>query len=171
VRFAEGISTQDGIDALRPDFGDTIEQTGRPADIESIDRVRGVPWLFAGLVVALAVAMVLHALFTGLRRQRHDLAVIKALGFGRRQIGWAGLLQASAFAAAAVLLGLPLGIVIGRQIWQRVIEGLGLEVGLATPVLGLVLVVPAVVVGALLLAALPARAAARTDPAAALHAD
>ena len=50
-------------------------------------------------------------------------------------------------------------------------DGFGLEVPVDLPMAVLLLVVPATVVAGLLLAALPTRSAARTNPAAALRAD
>ena len=50
-------------------------------------------------------------------------------------------------------------------------DGLGLEVPLDLPTAALLLAIPATVVAGPLLAALPTRSAARTDPAAALRAD
>ncbi len=171
VRFADGVSQDEGVESLRPAFGDTIERSLRPSDIESIDRVRALPWILAALVTALAAATVLHALVTGLRRQRHDLAVVKALGVTRRQLRRVGGIQTAAFVGACLAVGLPAGILIGRQIWQRVVDALGIASSLVIPITGLVLLVPLTLLAGVLLLALPSRAAARTDPARALRAD
>ena len=123
------------------------------------------------VTAALALATVVHALLTGSRRQRRELAVLKALGFGRREIRASGAIQASTFSLVAGLLGLPLGVAVGTQAWRGVMDGLGLEVPVDLPVIALLLVVPATVVAGLLLAALPTRYAGRTHPAEALRAD
>ena len=171
VRFADGVTHDEGVASLRPTFGGTVTAPGSPADIVSIDRVQGLPWLLAGLIAALALATVINALIAGNRRQRHDLAVLKALGVSRRQIRSVGAIQASTFSLVAVLAGLPLGIAVGTEAWRLVMDGFGLEVPVDLPMAVLLLVVPATVVAGLLLAALPTRSAARTNPAAALRAD
>lgn len=171
VRFADGVTHDEGVASLRADFGGTVSEPGAAPEIVSVDRVRALPWILAGLIAALALATVVHALLTGSRRQRRELAVLKALGFGRREIRASGAIQASTFSLVAGLLGLPLGVAVGTQAWRGVMDGLGLEVPVDLPVIALLLVVPATVVAGLLLAALPTRYAGRTHPAEALRAD
>lgn len=50
----------------------------RPADITNYARLRDTPSL-AGLLAALALATVAHALASTVRRRRRDLAVLKTL--------------------------------------------------------------------------------------------
>lgn len=171
VQFADGVSHGEGVASLQDDFGGTIEDSAAAPEIVSIDRVRALPWVLAGLIAALALATVIHALITGNRRQRAELAVLKALGFGRQEIRTVGAIQASTFSLAAVLLGLPIGIAVGTQAWRLVMDGLGLEVPIDLPMTALLLAIPATVLAGNLLAALPTRSAARTNPATALRAD
>jgi hypothetical protein len=170
VRFAEGVSRSVGIAGLRPEFGATVVEPTSTADIESLRRVRALPWLLAFLIGALAAATVGHALLVGVRRQRHDLAVLKALGFGRGQIRWSVATAASTFALLALLVGIPLGVVLGRVGWRQATETLGIVVSPVTPI-ALLLLVPAVAAVANVLAAVPATTAARIHPGAALRAD
>jgi ABC-type lipoprotein release transport system permease subunit len=53
-------------------------------------------------------------LFTGVRRRRRDLAVLKTLGLTRSQLLKLVSWQASALATVALLAGLPLGALAGR---------------------------------------------------------
>ena len=46
-----------------------------------------------------------------------DLALLKALGFTRRQLSAAIAWQSTVAAVIGVVVGTPLGIVIGRQLW------------------------------------------------------
>ena len=58
-----------------------------------------------------------NTLVSSVRRRRKDLAILKTLGFLRRQlmlvIGW----QATSFSVFALLIGIPLGVVGGRSAW------------------------------------------------------
>ncbi len=69
----------------------------------------------------------------------------------------------------ALLIGLPLGIALGRWVWVLFATGLGIAGGTVTPVLIVVLMVPAAVLAANAVAFWPARTAARLSPAEVLH--
>ena len=68
--------------------------------------------LAAGAIVALALTLI-----ASVRRQRRDLALLKTLGFTTRQLAATVAWQASAIAAIAAVVGVPIGIAIGRQLW------------------------------------------------------
>ena len=65
----------------------------------------------------LAVGTLAHVLLTGVRRRRRDLAVLKTLGCTRSQVLRMVAWEASALAAAALLVGIPLGVIAGRWAW------------------------------------------------------
>ncbi|HET6873872.1 MAG TPA: ABC transporter permease, partial [Acidimicrobiales bacterium] len=57
-----------------------------PTDIRSYQRVSATPAILAGLLAVLGIAMIGHALVTSVRRRRRDLAVLKTLGFVKREV-------------------------------------------------------------------------------------
>jgi hypothetical protein len=73
--------------------------------------------------------------------------------------------QATTIAAIGLLIGLPLGLAVGRFAWNVFAEDLGVVPETITPVELTALVVPAAILLANLIAALPARSAAHTRPA------
>ena len=73
--------------------------------------------------------------------------------------------HATTVAAIGLLIGLPLGLGIGRFAWNVFAEDLGVVPEAVTPIGLTALVVPATIVLANLIAALPAQTAARTQPA------
>ena len=79
---------------------------------------------------------------------------------GPGHVAW----QASAIAATGLVIGLPLGVAAGRWAWTLLARGFAIE---PVPVISalVLLSVPAVLLMANLVAAVPARAAARTRPA------
>jgi ABC-type lipoprotein release transport system permease subunit len=170
VRFADGIGPTRGIAGLRPAFGATVVEPTTTTDIESVRRVSVLPWILALLIGALAAGSVGHALLSGVRREQRDLAMLKTLGFSRSQIRWSVATAATTFGFVALLVGIPLGLVVGRLGWERATDTLGIVVSPVTPV-ALLLLVPVVAVVANLLAAIPGRTAARINPATALRAD
>jgi ABC-type lipoprotein release transport system permease subunit len=124
------------------------------------------------LLAVLGAATLGHLLVTSVRwRRRRDLAVLKTLGFVRGQVSATVAWQATTLAAIALLVGLPLGVAAGRWAWVLVNQGLGSPAGPVTPTLAVLAVVPATILVANLVAALPARAAAATRPAVVLRSE
>ena len=69
--------------------------------------------LAAGAVSALGITLV-----TSVRRRRRDLAILKTLGFTRRQLAIAVAVQAGVAAVIGCAIGIPLGIALGRTLWD-----------------------------------------------------
>jgi hypothetical protein len=137
-----------------------------------VDRLRQVNWLpatLAALLGILALLAVGHALVTNVRRRRHDLAVLKTLGFQRRQLRGTIAWQATTLSALGLLIGIPAGLVAGNLVWRAVAEGLGVSASTSIPAVGIVATAIGVLTIVNLIAYLPARAAARTRPAVALR--
>jgi putative ABC transport system permease protein len=133
--------------------------------VSNFRRIADLPLALGILLAFIAAAVVTHALYTTVRRRRHDLAILKTLGFLGRQVRATVAWEATAFIALAVMLGIPTGVIVGRWAWRLYIERLGLLPVPVVPVLMTMLIVPAALIIANLVAALPARAAARTPAA------
>jgi len=137
----------------------------QPVDLVNFGRVANLPLFVGGLLGLLAAATLAHLLVTSIRRRQRDLAVLKVVGFVpsqlRRTVAW----QASVIAIASLLVGVPLGIVVGRWVWLAFTRELGVipEVSLQPGLLVLLIVV--VLLVANLIALVPARTAARTPVA------
>jgi putative ABC transport system permease protein len=141
----------------------------RPGDIKNYAAVRDTPLLLAAVLALLAVGTLAHVLLTSVRRRRRDLAVLKTLGLVRSQVLRVVAWEATALAAAALLAGLPLGIVAGRWAWVMFAGSAGVS-GLAdVPVPLVLLAIPATLALATLIAAVPGWDAARVRPASILR--
>ncbi|CAN5604861.1 hypothetical protein BH18ACT1_BH18ACT1_07090 [soil metagenome] len=150
------------IEALRERSGGLLLQPVLPSSLYEVQRVRSLPILLAALFAVLALVALAHTLVTLVRARRHDVAILKTIGFVPRQVRAATLWLASAFVAVAVVVGLPLGVVLGRSVWAWNAGRLGVESHPVVPVLVLVALVPAAVVVGNLAAAVPGWLAART---------
>ena len=120
-------------------------------------------------VLVLAAVALVNALVTSVRRRGRELAVLKAVGAGRRQIRGVVAWQATAWALVAALIGLPLGVVLGASGWEAITTSLGLHSPTAVPVLFVAAVALSIVAIANLVALLPGRAAAKVAAASALR--
>jgi FtsX-like permease family len=143
----------------------------RPSDVGDFGGVEALPLLIAAVFITAAAAALAHALLMSIRRRRRDLAVLKTLGFTRPQVVAAVASQATTIAAVGLLVGLPLGFGVGRFAWNVFAEDLGVVPEAVTPIGLSALVVPATILLANLIAALPAQTAARTRPALVLRAE
>jgi len=140
-----------------------------PTAVLDLGRLRTLPAVLGIFFALLACATVTHALVTTVRRRRHDFAVLRAIGFTRRQsrvsVGW----QATLLAVVGVVVGVPLGVAVGRLAWRWLADDFPVVYVPPLAVIAVLLVVPVALAVALALAAGPARAAARIRPAEALR--
>jgi ABC-type antimicrobial peptide transport system permease subunit len=117
------------------------------------------------------VATLLHVLVVSVVRRRREVGLLKALGFVRRQVALSVTWQTTTVALVGIVIGVPLGIVVGRGVWGVFADNLGVMP--VTVVAGGTMI--AVAVGALLVANLlavgPALVAARSRPASLLQAE
>lgn len=116
--------------------------------------------LIVGLMLALfGVATLLHLLVVSVSRRRHEIGLLKALGFTNGQVGAAVSWQATTIALVGVVIGIPLGIAVGQVVWRAFATNLG-TVPVATVPVGLIVALGAgVLVVTNLLAIAPALAA------------
>jgi FtsX-like permease family/MacB-like periplasmic core domain len=142
-----------------------VQTDQRPSDIENFTEVRDTPLILGAVLALLAVGTLAHVLLTGVRRRRRDLAVLKTLGLLRSQLLRVVSWQAIALAAAALLVGLPLGLLAGRWAWLLFASSAGVGSQADVPVLLVLLVIPVTLILAVLLAAVPGWTAARIRPA------
>jgi ABC-type antimicrobial peptide transport system permease subunit len=115
----------------------------------------------AGFLALLAIGAVGHALATAVRRRWHDLAVLRALGMTCRQSRVVVVTQASVLALIGLAAGIPLGVALGRIVWRYVAETTPVFYVPPIAVLALALIGPVALVVTNLLAAVPARLAAK----------
>ncbi len=140
-------------------------------DLAALEKISRLPVLLSAIFAAIASAALAHILVTTIRRRRRDLAILKALGFVKGQVRGAIAWQVSAIAVLAIVVGLPAGIVLGRWGWRTIALYFGVVPVARAPLAILALVLPAGLVLGNLIAALPGRSAARTQPALVLRAE
>jgi ABC-type lipoprotein release transport system permease subunit len=123
--------------------------------------VRPFPLAFGAFLAVLAIGAVGHAAAAVVRRRRHDVAVLRALGMTPRQSRAVILTQGSVLAVVGLVFGVPLGVAAGRTLWRVVAEYTPLQYVPPVAVWALFLVGPLTLLAAGLLAAWPGHQAAR----------
>ena len=164
-----GIVTLEGLRRVEPDAqlgsatirvrdGASVEATGkrlsettgmtmggafdRPTTVVNIDRVRATPFIVAGALGTLAVLSLAHQLLMSARRRRRDLAVLRALGADHRWVGGVLHWQVTALACAVLVFAAPLGVALGRTVYQIYIDRIGARNDVSIPYL-LIAAIPA----------------------------
>jgi hypothetical protein len=172
VKFRPDVNAQVGLRELqdRVPAGVQFYPTAR-GDQATLGRIAEVPLLLALILAAIAIGTLAQTLVTSVRARRRDLAILKTLGFSRGQIRWAVAWQASTMAAIALVIGLPIGIAAGRWVWRFLADGMGVLPVPVVNALAILVGVPATIVLANLIAAVPAGAAAKTRPAIVLRSE
>lgn len=132
-----------------------------PFAAAEIRQVQALPVALGTFLALLAVGAVGHALATAVRRRRHDLAVLRALGMTRWQSRGVVVTQATLLALVGLVFGTPLGVALGRTIWRVVADYTPLQFVQPVSVWALLLVGPVTLLVANLLAAWPGYRAAR----------
>jgi hypothetical protein len=130
----------------------------------------GHPLVLGAVLALLAVGTVTHALVTSVRRRR-DRAVLKTLGLLRSQLLRVVSWEASALAAAALLAGLPLGVVAARWACALFAASSGVGGNADIPVPIVLATIPVTLLLANTIAAGPGWAAARIRPASVLRSE
>jgi hypothetical protein len=130
VLLAEGTDPAAVIAGNRDGFQDVARTTTswftdtKPAELRQLEAA--MPYLRGALVVGYAIllAVVVHALWTRARGNRRDCAALRAVGFTGGQLDAVIALQTVPFALGALLLGTPIGILVGHRAYTRFAQSL-----------------------------------------------
>jgi ABC-type antimicrobial peptide transport system permease subunit len=137
----------------------------RPAEIVNFRSMVTTPAILAGVLAAGALAGLALSLNASVRRRRRDLALLKSLGFTNRQLALSVAWQSSVVAVVGAVIGIPLGVWAGRELWLLFARSIDAVPSPTVPAVTLTLVGVGALVFANLVAAFPERVAARTPAA------
>lgn len=143
------------------DLGTTVQGTVRS---------RALPLQLSVLFAIAAFATLVHVLLTSVRRRRRDLAILQTLGFRRRQVAATIAWQALTLAGLALIIGVPIGVLVGRLGWAAFAYRLGV---VSEPVISplSIMVLPVTLAATLLVSLGPGVVARRVRPATVLKAE
>lgn len=142
----------------------TVLGVQRPAQNVDYRSIGATPVLLAtglasGAVIALALTLV-----ASVRRRRRDLAIMKTLGLTKRMLAAAVAWQATIDGLIGAVIGIPLGILLGRELWTLFARDINAVPQPTVPALAILLVGVGTLLVAIIAAIWPGRSAATTPP-------
>jgi hypothetical protein len=137
-----------------------IYHSEEPSPIAELRQVRTMPVFLGAFLSLLALGAVGHALATAVRKRRHDVAVLRAVGLTRTQARVVVLTQATVLALIGLVVGIPLGVALGRTVWRYVADTTPLSYVPPAALLAVLLAIPVALLAANGLAAWPGHRAA-----------
>jgi ABC-type lipoprotein release transport system permease subunit len=146
------------------EFGSNVLLPVTPSNIVNFGEAVNFPLIVAIVIALFGIATLVHVLSISVGRRRHELSILKALGFTRRQAAASVWWQAATVAAIGVVVGIPIGVAVGRRIWSAFATNLGVISVPSAPVGAIAALAIGVLLTSLLLALGPAVIAARTSP-------
>ncbi len=142
-----------------------------PADVTNLGQVRTLPRVLAVVIMLLALVTIAHAVAQTTRSRRREAGTLAALGVTPRVIALSVEAQAASVALIAAIVGLPIGLALGRSVWTQIAERASVVNHPVPAWAGTGWLVVAAVVGTMVLAVVPVTRSLRQDPAEALHSE
>ena len=174
VRMRNGVNEAASLSALDrianelttpTNYGVAVLTVQRPAEIINYRSMGTTPAILGiGLAAGATIALSL-TLIASVRRRRRDLALLKTLGFTRRQLAATVAWQASVAVGIGTVIGIPIGIVVGRSLWDVFAHQIDAVAQPFVPGLTIAAIGVGAIVLANLVATVPGRIAADTPTA------
>jgi hypothetical protein len=163
LRYPDGADPAALEQQLSDDYGLTFPLFAHaqvPGPVTNVSQSRGVAIALAVFFVLLGVAGLFHALTLSTRRRRPDFSVLRAMGFRRRQVRETVVAQAITIGVVGLAIGVPIGLIVGRAFWHRLVDDIAVVTWASTPWLLIAIVAPAALLAAAVVSLWPARSAA-----------
>jgi hypothetical protein len=153
------------------DDGVSVDGVQRPAEIINYRSLGTAPaWLAAALVIGAVIAFAL-TLISAVQRRRRELALLKTLGFTRRQLAAVVAWQASTDVTLGAIVGLAVGVVVGRWLWELFARNIDVVPAPIVPLASIAIIFVGALILANLIAAVPGLLASRMNAASVLRSE
>jgi ABC-type antimicrobial peptide transport system permease subunit len=165
VSVAAGPRGQAAIHRYVARYPSQIVLAVTPTSLINFGEAVNFPLLFGAMLAVFGAATLLHLLVVSVSRRRREVGLLKVVGFVRSQIAATVAWQATTLALIGMVIGVPLGVAVGKVVWHDFANNLGAVPVSVVPVWLIAIVAVGVLVVTNLIAAGPAVAATRSKPA------
>jgi ABC-type lipoprotein release transport system permease subunit len=169
VGIVPGPAGRSALAHFQREFSENVNELNVPVNLVNFGQAVDFPLLLGVTLALFGAATLAHLLFVSVARRRRQVALLKVLGFVRRQVLASTCWQALTVVAIGLLIGVPSGIAVGKAVWRSFAAHLGAVPVAVVPVELVAIVCVVIVVGGVALALLPALLAVRVQPAEALR--
>jgi len=146
VRFAPDVDPATKVAELDERFPYGVMDESHPSPpalLVALGDVRAVPIVFVWFFGLLALVAVLNGIVVAGRQARHELGVVRSLGFTGAQVMTALVVAAVTISVTSLLVGVPVGLLLGAATWVRVAEAVHVLPSVSVPVAAVIATVPA----------------------------
>jgi hypothetical protein len=164
VSFVSGPRGQAAINHYLVADRTIVAQATTPTSLINFGEAVNFPLIFGAMLAVFGAATLAHLLVVSVTRRRREVGLLKVLGFVKSQVISAVAWQATTLALVSIVVGVPLGVVVGRAVWLAFAQNLGVIPIAVVPIWLIGVLATGVIVVANLLAFGPALTAARSKP-------
>ncbi len=165
VSFVSGSRGQTAIRHYLDAYSSVATVPITPTSLVNFGQAVNFPLIFGAMLAVFGAATLSHLLVVSVARRRREVGLLKVLGFVNGQVISSVAWQATTLAVVGVVIGLPLGVVLGKATWNLFANNLGVVPSAVVPVWFIGALAIGVIVVANLLALAPALGATRVKPA------
>ncbi len=164
VTFVPGPRGKTVMDRYMAEYPSITSQPVAPTSLVNFGEAVNFPLIFGVMLAVFGAATLAHLLVVSVSRRRREVGLLKVLGFVKGQVVSTVSWQATTLALVGVVVGVPLGLVVGRGVWNTFADNLGVVPVAVVPWLLTAAITVGVLVGANVIAIAPALVAARSKP-------
>ncbi len=164
VSFAPGPRGKAAVDHYLAAYAPITTEPVAPTSLVNFGEAVDFPLIFGAMLAVFGAATLAHLLVVSVSRRRREVGLLKVLGFVNGQVVSTVSWQATTLAFVGVVVGVPLGLVVGKTVWNTFANDLGVVPVTVVPVLLIAGISIGVLVGANLIAIAPALVATRSKP-------
>jgi hypothetical protein len=170
VRFVSGPRGETAIKHYLDAYRSTAALAITPTSLINFGEAVNFPLIFGAMLAVVGASTLAHLLVVSVSRRRREIGLLKVLGFVNRQVASAVAWQTTTLAFIGIIVGVPLGVVVGQATWKAFANNLGAVPVSIVPIWLVGVLVAGVIVVANVLAIGPALVATRSKPARLLRA-
>jgi hypothetical protein len=142
-------------------YSTSVQFPMAPTNLVNFGQAVNFPLILSLVIILFGLATLVHVLVVSLVRRANESQILVAIGFVRQQVALTFVWQALAIALIAIIVGIPLGVALGRFSWRVFADNLGVVPMPVVAVRAISLIGIGTLVSTLLLAAWPALVASR----------
>ncbi len=172
LRYPRGARVAELEADLAKDYGlsfNPFTEPQVPGVITYVTQSQPVAVAIGAFFAVLGLLALAHTLTLSARRKRAEMAVLRTMGLKTSGVRTVVLTEALFLVAVGLIIGVPLGLVAGRNVWRSLVEHLGVVADPAIGVRVILIVVPVTIALAVVMSWFPGRSLLRHHPADALR--